>query len=109
MFMDFSFLSFSIESDNPWDYLAPTDIVSKMADNLKTNGSMWSSLYVTLRYVGLAGAIITLAIAFAKLASAGPEKRNEIKDTIFKKFIIIFLLFSGAFILGSILGVFILL
>lgn len=102
-------LSLRINSDNPWDYLTPDSLASNIADNIKMNGGFWSSLYVTLRYIGLAGAIITLAIAFAKLASAGPEKRNEIKDTIFKKFLIIFFLFSAAFILGSVLGVFLVL
>ena len=97
-----------IDSDNPWDYLAPKTIAEKIEKGIE-NGPFWSGLYVTLRLVGITGAVVTLAIAFAKLASAGPEKRNELKDTIFKKLLIIAFLFLAAFIFGTVLGVFLLL
>ncbi len=98
-----------LSEDDPWTYLDPRSIATQIEANIEMNGSFWSSLYVTLRLIGISGTIITLAIAFAKLAFAGPEKRNELKDTIFKKLIGLFLLFASAYILGTIIGVFTLL
>ena len=98
-----------LSEDDPWTYLSPSRLSQQLLENAQMNGSLWSSVYVTLQLIGLVGVILTLLITFARLAIAGPEKRNELKETILKKFVIMFLLFSAAFILGTILGVFTLL
>lgn len=94
------FLSVTIDTD-------PFDIISGdkgMADNenLKSTAASFHNFLIT---VGVIGCLITIIIAGIMLTKSDPKKRQEAKENLLFKFIMIIIIFSFAWIAGLVLKI----
>lgn len=88
---------------NPWYYLGGT--AANVEQIAAEYGYIVSSLFITLRVVGLLGVAITLVVAFARYSAAHPYERADIKNVISGKFLVLVLLFAASWLMSMILGI----
>ena len=88
---------------NPWYYLGGS--AATMEQIAENYGYLISSIFITLRVVGVLGAAITLVIAFARYAAAHPYERADVKKVISGKVLVVILLFGSSWLMSLILGI----
>lgn len=88
---------------NPWYYLGGSAALTEQIAS--QYGYIISSIFITLRVVGVLGAAITFVVAFARYATSHPYERADIKNVITGKVLVIILLFGSSWIMSVILGI----